>query len=165
MNNIIIIYLFILLSIINLIILMSNTLYAKEHNDRHHGYINSSLCDKIRYIISNNALNKYTPHNINIDPRGTKYLDIDLDNDGVSENITCSTGSSESYLDVYLSSGVNYGIEETGAIVLILLQNNLYAIVTYWSSGTIGIGKITEYRIYKITKFNAYYICNIKSRR
>lgn len=118
-----------------------------------------NVCDLLSARFRDGSINKYLPEKRDIDPRGTEYLDLDIDGDGLMDKVTYSSGSSESHLAVKLTSGSEYALEQPGAMQVLSINERIYAVVTYWSSGTMGIGKVTSRSAYVLTNNGAKYNC------
>jgi hypothetical protein len=119
------------------------------------------LCRKVATLLKENKIDKYVPERKDFDPRGSEYLNVDIDGDGKADKIIVSTGAGESYLKVYLPTGIEYDLEVSGFITLIRFEGNIYAIVTYreWNAAR-DDDKIIGYRLYKLTKDKANIVCD-----
>lgn len=120
-----------------------------------------TLCKKVAVLIKNNKIDEYMPERKDFDPRGSRYLNLDIDDDGIPDKVEVSSGSEGSYLAVKLSTGGKYALDEDGFIKLIRFEGNIYAVVTYreWNEAKDN-SKIIGYRVYKLTKDAAIIVCD-----
>ena len=123
---------------------------------------NKSLCKRVAAMIKNKTINRYVPERIDIpieiDPRGSEYRNLDIDGDGKPDKVTVSSGSDESLLEVKLSTGSNYEIND-GLMKLIKLNGRTYALVTYWET-SITDWRLIGHRLYWLTKQGADLVCD-----
>jgi len=119
------------------------------------------LCKKVSSIIKNRTIDRYMPARVDTpgDPRGSEYLNSDIDGDGVADKILYSSGSGESVLEVKTSRGEEYIHEELGSMMVVKFDNKVYVLVTYWGSETIGLGGIAGQRLYQLTKSGVEIVC------
>jgi len=88
-----------------------------------------SLCEKVQVLTMSGEIQRYYLPAERED--GTsKYVGIDLDNDGVADQIQIDSGSLEGELDVKLSGGGGFEHGD-GLMVLIGIEGKKYALVTY----------------------------------
>lgn len=130
------------------------TIMLTEHDQK-------MLCKKVATLLKENKIDKYVPERKDFDPRGSEYLNLDIDGDGKADKIIVSAGAGESNLEVHLSTGVEYDVEVSGFIKLIRFESNIYAIVTYreWNAAK-DDDKIIGYQLYKLTKDKAIIVCD-----
>jgi len=130
------------------------TIILTEHDQK-------MVCKKVSTLLKENKIDKHVPERKDFDPRGSEYLNLDIDGDGKADKIIVSTGAGESYLKVYLSTGIEYDLEVSGFITLIRFEGNIYAIVTYreWNAAK-DSSKIIGYRLYKLAKDEAIIACD-----
>jgi hypothetical protein len=132
------------------------TALAKEkENDQ------ETLCKKVAALIKSNKIDEYMPERKDFDPRGSEYLNVDIDGDGKADKIIVGSGSEGSFLEVSLSTGVEYDVDEGGFITIFRFEENVYAVVTYqeWNANRVG-SKTIGYRLYKLTKDAAIIVCD-----
>jgi hypothetical protein len=125
-----------------------------------------SLCKKVASMIKDGTIDKYVPDTEHFDPRGVKYLNLDIDGDGRADKVIVSSGEEGSYLEVDMSVGSKYDIDESGFIMVVRIKKQIYALVTYWEwdrrpDGS-KVGKKVANRLYKLTKSEAEIVCDIK---
>ena len=133
------------------------------------GKSRASFCKEVSKMIKDGTIDKYMPERqdpIARDPRGSEYLDLDIDGDGIPDKVTVSSGSESSYLVVQLSSGGEYDLDEGGFIMIVKIEEHIYALVTYWEwniqpDGS-RKGKKLGNRLYELTKNEAELICDTK---
>lgn len=120
-----------------------------------------TLCKKVAALIKNNKIDEHVPEIKHFDPRGSEYLNVDIDGDGKADKIIVSSGSEGSFLEVSLSTGVEYDVDEDGFITIFRFEGNVYAVVTYreWNANRVG-SKTIGYRLYKLTKDAAIIVCD-----
>ena len=123
------------------------------------------ICKKVASMIKDGTIKKYVPPRENckdeVDLRCTEYLNLDINSDGIVDKVIYSSGSGESFLQVKLSNGRDYDHEESGSMLIVKIRGSVYALVTYWESGTIGLGRIIG-RFYKLTQNSAEKVCDLK---
>lgn len=131
--------------------------------DRKKDVIAKNICKEISLLYEHEKIDKYAVDSISLPdrPQDDKYINLDIDNDG---KVEVSTGSEGSFLDVELSTGVNYDLDENGPIKIVKLHNHLYAFVTnlQWDRQADGIRmeKVTGHHLYLLTRKNAKLICD-----
>jgi len=133
------------------------------------GKSRASFCKEVSKMIKDGTIDKYMPERqdpIARDPRGSEYLDLDIDGDGIPDKVTVSSGSESSYLVVQLSSGGEYDLDEGDFIMIVKIEEHIYALVTYWEwniqpDGS-RKGKKLGNRLYELTKNEAELICDTK---
>ena len=123
-----------------------------------------ALCKKVALLIKNGTIDKYVLESKDIpDSRASEYPNIDLDKDGKKDKIIVDSGEDGSFLDVTLSSGGGYDIED-GFMMLVGFDNRVYALVTYWewkrNKDGSKDGHIVGHRLYWLTKNKAEIICD-----
>ncbi|MDQ5988390.1 MAG: hypothetical protein CSYNP_04150 [Syntrophus sp. SKADARSKE-3] len=124
-----------------------------------------ALCKKVALLIRNGTIDKYVLESKDIPDRGraSEYPNIDLDNDGKMDKIIVDSGEAGSFLDVRLSSGGGYDIED-GFMMLVGFDKQIYALVTYWewkrNKDDSKDGHIIGHRLYQLTKHKAEIICD-----
>ena len=134
------------------------------------GEVQKALCNKVSILIKNKTIEKYVLNGKNcedeIDLRCTNYSDFDIDNDSIKDMVKVSSGSQDSYLEVKLSNGIGYDLDESGFIMLVKLKGQIYAIVTYWKwdrqSDASRKGEKVGNRLYKLTNDKAKLVCDIE---
>lgn len=128
------------------------------------GKSQASLCKEVSKMIEDETIYNHMPEAIPFDPRGFKYLNLDIDGDGIADKVTVSSGEEGSYLWVRLSGGGEYDLDRDGYIMLIKFRRRLYALVTYWkwdrhADGS-KTGRITGRRLYLLTRTEAELVCD-----
>jgi hypothetical protein len=131
------------------------------------GKSQASFCMEVSKMIRDGTIDKYMPERqdpIARDPRGSEYLNLDIDGDGIADKVTVSSGSESSYLVVQLSSGGEYDLDESGFIMIVKIKEQIYALVTYWEwniqpDGS-RKGKKVGNRLHELTKHEAKLICD-----
>jgi len=127
------------------------------------------LCRKVASMIKDGTIDKYAVAGENckdqVDPRCTEYLYLDIDGDGRTDKVIVSSGEDSSYLEVDLSGGSKYDIDESGFIIVVRIKKQIYALVTYWvwdrrPDGS-KVGEKVANRLYKLTKREAKIVCDI----
>lgn len=124
------------------------------------------LCKKVSMLIRNKDIDKYAANSKSIPgrPQDSEYIDLDIDADGIVDNVEVSSGSEGSYLVVKLSSGAHYDLDESGFVMIVKFDGRVYVLVTYWKwnrrpDGSIE-GKEIDHRLYLLTKQNAKVMCD-----
>jgi hypothetical protein len=122
------------------------------------------LCKKVALLIKNGTIDKYALESKDIpDSRASEYPNIDLDKDGQKDKIIVDSGEDGSFLDVRLSGGGGYDIED-GFMMLVGFDKRVYALVTYWewrrNKDGSKDGHIVGHRLYWLTKNKAEIICD-----
>ena len=151
--------------IIGIILLVFSFTSAAEKKDVK---AQPSLCKKVASMIKDGTINKYMPERVDIPDtaRASEYLNLDIDNDGKADKVVNTSGEEGSYLEVYLSGGNKYVVDESGFIMLVKLNRDIYALVTYWEwdrrPDDSKAGKKIGNRLYKLTKHEAKSVCDIK---
>jgi hypothetical protein len=122
-----------------------------------------SLCKRIGIMVNNRTTSKYMPKSENTDPHTTRYLNLDIDNDGRADDVTVNSGSSESLLVVKLSTGEEYDLDES-LMYLIKLNGKVYAVVRLFDWSVLPGGQRAEkdlgHRLYILTKDKAELACD-----
>jgi ankyrin repeat protein len=128
------------------------------------GKSQTSFCKKVSKMIKDKTIDKYIPEMvdlpIDVDPRGSEYLNLDIDGDGISDKVTVSSGSDESLLVVRLSSGGEYDLDE-GLMCLVKLKGHIYALVAYYDTSVTN-WKLVGHRLYELTRTKAELVCDTK---
>jgi len=122
----------------------------------------TSFCNEVSKMIKDGTIDndKYAPEAIPVPPRGSEYLNLDIDGDGIADKVTVSSGSDESYLVVQLSSGGEYDLDE-GLMCLVKLKGHIYALVAYYDKSTTN-WKLLAHRLYQLTIIKAELVCDTK---
>lgn len=124
------------------------------------------VCKKVSLLIKNKDIAKYAAKSKPIPgrPQDSEYIDLDIDADGIVDNVEVSSGSEGSYLAVKLSSGAQYDLEESGFVMIVKFDEQVYALVTYWKwnrrPDDSMEGKEVDHRLYLLTKQNAKVMCD-----
>jgi hypothetical protein len=122
----------------------------------------NTLCKKVALLIKNGTINEYVPPVANI-PDISVYQNLDIDEDGIPDKVEVSSGSEGSYLEVVLSSGSKYELDD-GSIMIVKLKGKAYALVTYfdWKILTDGtkVGKEVGHRLHLLTKNGVKMVCD-----
>lgn len=130
----------------------------------------ASFCKEVSKMFKNGTIKRHITERVDIpvdvDPRGSEYLNLDIDGDGIADKVTVSSGSEgESLLEIQLSSGGVYApLHEGGFIMIVKIKEQMYALVTYWEWGRqpdgSRKGKKVGYRLYELTKHGAELVCD-----
>ncbi len=125
--------------------------------------INRSLCKVVAAMIKDKTISKYQPESLHINPDTTRYPNLDIDGDGKTDVVTISSGSSESLLEVKLSTGREYDLDES-PMYLIKFNGKIYAFVRLFDWKVLPDGRREEknlgHRLYALTKEAAELVCD-----
>lgn len=89
----------------------------------------TGLCSHMEKLVSTGQAFKLEPDYENNPPRGSDYRNIDLDGDGVVDSVKSGCGTGECLLEVKLSSGGEFDLDED-KFYLIRYQSRIYALVS-----------------------------------
>lgn len=106
------------------------------------GKSQASLCKEISKVIKDGTIDKHMPEYqapSGPDPRGADYLNLDIDGDGIPDKVTVSSGSESSYLEVQLSSGGAYDLDEGGFIRIVKIRKGSGLLLTHVAYRSLGV--------------------------
>lgn len=89
------------------------------------------LCTNIAALVEKGEALKFEPSDYENNPsRGNDYKHLDIDGDGKADIVTTGCGTGECLLEVKLSSGGEFDLDES-PFYLIRYQSRIYALVSY----------------------------------
>lgn len=122
----------------------------------------SQLCVHIAVLVEKDDTSKLEPEAGIDPPTGSDYRNLDIDGDGIADSVKTGCGTGECLLQVKLSSGAEYDLDEL-KFYLIRYQSSIYALVGYSedeeSKDPKVYGKSHLVRLYHITPTGAKLMC------
>jgi len=125
------------------------------------------LCKKFTLLIEKGTYKKYIAETENI-PDICVYRNLDIDGDGIADKVEVDSGSEGSFLMVQLSGSGEYDLEPGGFIMILKIENRIYAMVTLWhwsdEPDKPRADKITGQDFYLLTKKGAELLCTVRPK-